>query len=366
MGSCNRATPSGGFVPRDPGWVKRFAVAALVAFPTISLPAQVTPGTLSGIIRDTTGRPLQDAVVVLDPNGDIRAARADAAGQFRFDRLRPGRYVMRTTWIGYRPDERTIDVPAGGLQVSIVLRRVPFQLDTMAIVARRTGIYGTAVDKINHHALGGVEIALVGTRHRMRTSSDGRFSFPDAREGGFLVMGKRDGYETITLSVAVPDTASLELVLAMDSLRTRAQRRENVLFQDMTMRVNRGQPGFYALVGFQEFGEARRQTLDVALRYSPSFLSRGLILKNVECIYINGIPKPSVLAKDILADDVAMVEVYNHRGAVDITDQRLFRNNGNACGSGSVQEVYGPAGAQMRSVRPPNPATVAFIFVWLK
>jgi hypothetical protein len=236
----------------------------------------------------------------------------------------------------------------------------------MMVVARRSGIFGTAVDKTGHHALGGVEISLVGTRYRTRTSADGKFSFPEATEGGFLVMGRRDGYETISLAVAVPDTASIELVLAMDSLRTRAQQRENVLFQDMTMRVNRGQSNYSGLVVSQEFGLARQQTLDVALRYSPSFLALNMVLKNVECIYINGLPKPTLLAKDILASDVAMVEVYNHRGAVDNTDRSLFRNNGNACGVGSVREVYGPRGAAMVAVRPPNPATVAFIFVWLK
>lgn len=347
-------------------WASRIAIVAALSAPTQVTMAQATPGTLTGIVRDSAGRPLRDAVVVLDPNTDIRATRADASGRFRFDRLRARRYVMRTTWIGYQPDERTVDLPEGGLDLTITLARVSFRLDTMTVVARRTGIFGTAVDKQDHHALGGVEIALVGTRFRTRTSSDGKFSFPEANEGGFLVMGKREGYETISLAVAVPDTASIELVLAMDSLRTRAQQRENVLFQDMTMRVNRGQTNFSTLVVSQEFITARRQTLDVALRFSPSFLAKNMVLKNVECIYINGIAKPTLLAKDILAEDVAMVEVYNHRGSVDNLDRSLFRNNGNDCGAGAVREVFGPRGAGMVAVRPPDPTTVAFIFVWLK
>jgi hypothetical protein len=54
---------------------------------------------------------------------------------------------MRTTWIGYLPDERTIEVPAGGLEVTVTLVPVPFRLDTMKVVARRTGIYGTTVQR---------------------------------------------------------------------------------------------------------------------------------------------------------------------------------------------------------------------------
>jgi hypothetical protein len=346
-------------------WWSRIALAAALAAPITVLSAQ-TPGALSGIVRDSAGRPLREAVVVLDPNDDIRATRTDAAGRFRFDRLRAKRYVMRTTWIGYQADERTIELPAGGLEVTITLTRLTFRLDTMTVVARRTGIFGTAIDKQSFHPLGGVDIWIAGTSHRARTSSDGRFSFPELTEGGFLVMGRRDGYETISLAVAVPDTAAIELALVMDSLRTRAQQRENVLFQDLQMRINRGQINSSALVVFQEFAERKRQTLDIALRYSPSFLAKGLVLKNVECIYIDGLPKPSILAKDILAEDVAMVEIYNHRGAVALADRQLFRNNGNDCGVGSVQEVYGPRGAAMRSVRPPNPATVAFIFIWLR
>ena len=365
MGSCSTAVPSEVDV-YCAKWVGRLGVvAALVLGVDVSF-AQATPGTLSGVVRDSAGRPLRDAVVVLDPNNDLRATRTDATGRFRFDRLRAGRYVMRTTWIGYRPDERTIEVPAGGVDVSVTLHRLPFRLDTMTVVARRTGIFGTAVDKTRQHALGGVEVWVMGTRHRTRTTADGRFSFPEVSEGGFVVMGRREGYETITLAVAVPDTAAIELVMAMDSLRTRAQQRENVLFQDLQMRVNRGQANSSAIVVFQEFGESKRQTLDIALRYAPSFLAKGLVLKNVECVYIDGLPKPSILAKDILAEDVAMVEIYNHRGAVALADRQLFRNNGTDCGAGPVQEVYGPKGAQMRSVRPPNPATVAFIFIWLK
>jgi hypothetical protein len=163
-----------------------------------------------------------------------------------------------------------------------------------------------------------------------------------------------------------PDSGAVELALAMDSAATKAQQIANIRRRETQMRINRGQSNASALVGFQEFGDRRRQTLDVALRYSPSFLAKGLLLVNVECVYIDGVPKPSIRAKDILAEDVSMVEVYNHRGAVGLTDRQLFRNNGNDCGSGAVQEVFGPAGSQLKAVRPPNPVAVAFIYIWLK
>lgn len=345
-------------------WIGAVAVV-MTAGAQPALP-QAVPRTLSGLVRDTLGRPLEDAVIVLNPRDAFRAARADAGGRFRFDRLNPGRYTLRTTWIGYTPDERVIEVPPEGLEIEIRLTPIAFRLDTLTVVARRTGIFGKTVERSDFRELGGVDVSILGSGHYTRTPSDGSFSFGAVRPGGWVVMGRRDGYETRLVSVAVPDTAAVELAVALDSARTRAQQNANVRFRDMTMRLNRRQSNASAIVAYQEFGAARRQTLDIALLHSPSFLYRGLRLENVECIYIDGVPKPSYLAKDILAEDVAMVEVYNHRGAVALADRQLFRNNGNDCGSGPVQEVFGARGASLRSVRPPKETAVAFIYIWLR
>jgi hypothetical protein len=348
--------------------VVRAVIAASVVLVVIvhSAGAQAVPRTLGGTVRDTLGRPLEGAVIVLNPMEAMRATRADAGGRFRFDRLTPGRYTVRTTRIGSMPDERVIVVPEEGLQVSITLAPIPYRLDTLTVVARRSGIFGTTVYREDFRALGAVEVSVLGTGHRIRTSADGKFSFGDVRPGGWVVKGKRDGFETTMFAVVVPDTAAVELAMAMDTIRTKAQAIANNRVQDMQMRINRRDATSSALVVGQEFAAKRGQTLDVALRYSPSFLAKGLVFENVECIYINGLPRPTLLAKDIAADEVAMVEVYNYRGGVSYQDQQLFRNNGNSCGAGPVQEAFGRGGQQMRSLRPPKPTTVAYILIWLK
>ena len=344
----------------------RGATWMLLTFATAPLGAQTIPRTISGVVRDSSGRALEGAVIVLNPMDAMRATRADAAGRFRFDRVSPGRYTLRTTRIGSLPDERTIIVPEEGLQLSITLAEIPYRLDTLTIVARRSGIFGTTVYREDFRALGAVEVSVLGTGHRVRTSSDGKFSFGDVRPGGWVVKGKRDGFETTMFAVVVPDTAAVELAMAMDTIRTKSQALAEARVFDMQMRVNRMDRNSSAIVVGQEFAAHRGQSLDVALRYSPSFLSKGLVLENVECIFINGLPRPTLLAKDIAADDVAMVEVYNYRVAVSYQDQQLFRNSGAACGVGPVQEVFGNRGRQLRSVRPPKPATVAYIHIWLK
>lgn len=342
------------------------ALALCLVASVTAAQAQAVPRTLTGVVRDTMGRPLEDAVIVLNPMGAQRATRADAAGRFRFDRVDAGRYALRTTWIGYLPDERTIEVPPAGLQVTVTLTPVPFRLDTLTVVGRRSGIFGITAYRQDLRALGGVDVSVLGTRHRTRTPSDGKFSFGEVRAGGWVVTAKRDGFETMLLSVAVPDSAGVELSMAMDTIRTKAQAIANNRVMDMQMRVNRMQLNSSAIVPHQELVRVGRPSLDVALRYSPSFLIKGLVIKDVECVFINGLPKPSILAKDIAADEVAMVEVYNHRGAVEYRDRQMFRNNGQDCGVGRLLETFGAQGRSLSSSRPPRPDVVAFIHVWLK
>ncbi len=267
---------------------------------------------------------------------------------------------MRTTWIGYVPDERTIVVPASGLEVTVTLVPVPFRLDTMTIVARRTGIFGTTVQRTDLRTLGGVDVTVLGTRHRKWTEADGAFSFGAVREGGWVVIGKRGGFETRMIPVALPDSAAVELALALDTVRTRAQHNANNRVFDMQMRVNRRQSNASAIVPGQEFATHRGQTLDIALRYSPSFLVKGLMIEGLECVYVNGVAT-SALAKDIYAEDVILVEVYNHR-----VDQGIQVLGNSACGGGPIRVSFGENGKELRTYRPPKPATVAYIYVWTK
>jgi hypothetical protein len=103
---------------------------------------------------------------------------------------------MRTTWIGYMPDERIVQAPEDGLDVEITLKAVLFPLDTFMVVARRTGIFGTTIAKEDFHQLGGVDVSVLGTRHRTRTPTSGLFSFGDLRAGSWIVLARRRGIQS--------------------------------------------------------------------------------------------------------------------------------------------------------------------------
>ena len=328
--------------------------------------AQITPGTLTGVVRDSAGRPLENAAIALDPTGAVRATRADEQGRFRFEGVSPGQYTLRATWVGYRPVDRTILVPREGLEITVTLARLPFQLDTLTIIARRTGIVGTAVQKSNFVALGGVDVEVLGTRFRTRTESDGRFSFPQLREGSYVLLGRLSGFASRILPVPVPANEAVEIALALDIAATKSQQRENGRLQDMKMRWNRENASTSAIVGRHELLAVGKQTLDVALRYAPSFLYKGIALAGVECIYVDGIPQKYVSLKDFPADAVAMVEVYSGGGST-ATGMATFRQNGMDCGT-TPSSLSFQTGAESRLSSPGRrkAGTMAVVHIWLK
>ncbi len=239
-----------------------------------------------------------------------RVTGADTQGRFRFANVAPGPHELRTVWVGHQPDERSVDVPEAGLEVTIVLAQLAFQLDTLAVVAHRTGMFGATVVGTDLSTLSGVDVQVLETRTRTPTGADGRFSFPNIRPGAYVVRAIHAGFKTLFLSVVVPERDAVELSLALDRPATKANRNAEQLFIDMKMRLDRRSVPNSVIVPRPELAPRGGKTLDVALRYSPSFLMKGLTIVNDECVFLNGIPAPQMRLKDFLAEDVAMVEVY--------------------------------------------------------
>ena len=249
---------------RDLNHGRRVAVmlmVTLVVAVSRTAVAQQTPRVVSGAVRDSVGRPLENAVIVLDPSEETRATRANAQGRFRFDNVKPGRHELRTTWVGYRPDDRVIEVPAAGFEVEIVLPLLPFKLDTLRIVARRTGALGATVVHSDFRALGGVDVEVMGGREKARTGSDGRFAFPALREGAYLLEAKRADFKTRMISFPVPPNDAVELVVMMDSIITKADRIAENTFRDMEMRWHGRSVANSALVPRHELASQRGQPL---------------------------------------------------------------------------------------------------------
>jgi hypothetical protein len=290
------------------------AAALIVA---TNLGAQVVPRTVTGVVYDSAGRPLPGAAVALDPNGDMRGMRADAQGRFRFDNVAPGTHELRTVHIGYRPDDRTIDVPASGLEVRVYLNRLTYRLDTLVVRARRTGVLGTAIAKPGFRPMQRAIVEVLGTRWRVVTGPDGRFEFAEIPEGAWVVSVRRDGYKAQMIPVAVPAEGAVEVAAILDSLLTETDRRSERVYRDMASRINWRQRNTSAIVGAQEL--AGSLTLADGLRYAPSVIAKGLILFDafVCSVYLNGKRETIHRLKNFASKDIGMIEVYSASGCAE-------------------------------------------------
>src|SRR5207249_11830960 len=74
--------------------------------------AQVQPNlVINGIVQDQTGAAFCGADVVLLKDGEQqRSTTTDASGAFRFDRLQPGNYEVRTYREGFKTDITKVTV----------------------------------------------------------------------------------------------------------------------------------------------------------------------------------------------------------------------------------------------------------------
>lgn len=281
--------------------------------------AQGTTVTLTGIVRSVSGRSLPGAAVVIDPDDNPIATRTAADGRFRFERVRAGRHRLRVSWIGYSPDDRVLELSDAAVNVEIVLEPLAYQLDTMAVIARRGGIIGRVHAASTRTPVGGASIEVLGTRWRLRTGPDGLFEFGDIPEGGYVIQVRRDGYKTRTISAAVPAAGAVEIVAALDSVMTDKDKRFENRLRDMESRLLRRSRNTYVVVARQELTIRPGVLLDEALRYAPSALGKGFIMLNgfVCAIVVDGMPDRIARLKDFRAEQIALIEVHKASGCAE-------------------------------------------------
>jgi hypothetical protein len=111
---------------------------------TTSLAAQVPDTTrkhsgLAGIVRDTLGRPIIAANVLVD--GSSVAAITDDSGRFDVRRLSAGSNGFTITKIGYAPLSFEVSLPVDSVVVLSAMMRPVQVLNTVNVNAERTNAY---------------------------------------------------------------------------------------------------------------------------------------------------------------------------------------------------------------------------------
>lgn len=92
-------------------------------------------GTITGIVRDTAGKPLPAANVSLHP-GD-RRTQTDSSGRFSIEGLGEDTYTVRARKLGYRPDSWDVKISSSG-RADVKLSR--------SIRSRHSGCINAVVD----------------------------------------------------------------------------------------------------------------------------------------------------------------------------------------------------------------------------
>ncbi len=113
--------------------LRHFALSLLLlAAAAVPLAAQ----SVSGVVRDSLGRPMQEAEVILEPDGS--RTRTDASGRYSFRSARAGANELKVRLVGFFPFEAALQIPnTGNARLDVVLTRLPPRMTTITIEERR-------------------------------------------------------------------------------------------------------------------------------------------------------------------------------------------------------------------------------------
>jgi len=148
-------------VPRWELTLRSITVAILaLAFATPLAAQSIANGTVRGMVKDSTGRPLGNVRIALTDrvSGFTHVALTPRAGRFAFPFLAPGEYDVLVERLGFLPVEvRGIAVvPAGQAEIDVILYAVE-----PPVMERSLITFGNRIDRNAAGAgwqLGGLEL----------------------------------------------------------------------------------------------------------------------------------------------------------------------------------------------------------------
>jgi hypothetical protein len=174
--------------------------------------AQEPLQSLRGIVRDTAGGPIGGANVSVG----TRHTTTNREGTFRVDSLRPGQYPVTVRMIGYSPVRSRIAILAGEpTEVEYFLVPAPVLLPAVVVEGRRTGLFGSVGDTA-YRAIMGARVQVAGPRGgETRTDSMGRFAFPAADAGQYVIRVTFPGYTERRLALGLQRGEGRELAFLL-------------------------------------------------------------------------------------------------------------------------------------------------------
>ncbi|MGQ0702309.1 MAG: carboxypeptidase-like regulatory domain-containing protein [Gemmatimonadales bacterium] len=189
--------------------------------------------SMRGTVRDTAGRPIAGAEVAIAN----KRVTTNSQGVFRVDSLRPGSYVLTIRLVGYVPVSSRIQLSAEPFHAEYILLPAAHVLPEVVVEARKTGISGI-VGNSAYRPLPGAKVTVAGIRGgEMLTDSAGRFAFPAADQGLYLVRVTLAGYAERRLFVELRKGEGKELAVRIVPSMRSLTRADEVAAIDLGRRL---------------------------------------------------------------------------------------------------------------------------------
>lgn len=339
-------------------WLPLLALSLLPAL----LAAQQQPTSVSGVVRDVAGRPLADAEIVIGR----RSASTGTEGRFVLDSVAPTRHLLVVRLIGYMPLRQELDLTRGAVSpLELELIAAPVYLPMIVVEGTRSGIYGTVTDHESTPSIG-ARVEVRGPRGgEALTDSAGRFAFPRATGGQYMVRVTQPGFveRRMMLEVDGGREVTVTLLPGFTAHSRAAERAAADLSQRLVMNLNRER------IGPSDLGMHR----DARLCDVP--MARIVIPPHENAVlFVNGIRYFRSYGDNLLdmlcawrADEVELLEFGRSLGH-DVT-RTLALLVGATCGP-----VGRNLGGRAADVRPPSGSPIGagitcgmpYVVVWEK
>ena len=316
------------------------ALLALQLLLPVSVAAQQGVTSLQGVVRNETGRPVEQAQILLDPGGGQRELRTDRDGAFRFVGVAPGEHRLRVMRIGFQMRDTSVVVGAGSqTDVVISLNRLT-SLSEVTVRAAAMGVYGVVLERDSLKPIDGAHIELLGARAGDTTDATGAFAMGNARPGTYMLRVSHPMFDTRMLSVRVPPDSGIGIDIVLKPGRMPLPNSLEFGLKDMAQRIQWVTGGGNAAIVGRDELRNHGSALEMALKFAPNVMRRGLVIDEKACLFIDGVARPLVTVSAIDADQIETIEIYGSRGDITGTLAKMWPR-GAICGNPSARSAPG-------------------------
>jgi hypothetical protein len=289
--------------------VEAAALVCVAAFalnaqqPAAGLPPKAGPGTIVGIVVDTTGRPVDSAYVYIQfPK---REARTGRDGRFRFNDL-PSTldFDLGVRKVGFEPQVLVSRLDKTGGSIRIAMKRLPNFLPPVVTEARQPGLSGL-VTNFSGEPVAGARVEIVASGNGvMVTGANGRFAL-DPKPGSYMVTVAKAKFETKVASVTIPASGGKELKVALlPQLNAGYGHRQAANMDDMRRRLLYKWGPFSRVLTHEDILKMG----DVDMRQMVSMTTAARADEDCEISIDGGMDRAPIWAVDV--KDFESMEVY--------------------------------------------------------